>query len=146
MLSISTEALWQFSLAVYPQRQDELLHWQDAHEANVNLALLCLYLDRRAVALSSEQIAALNRLVQIFSSTHTAQIRKCRRHMKEHKAALIQYKQIRERLLQAEMLLEQQEQRLLLDFFNQNIASISTAQGDNNWFQYQQLLLSSNQD
>ena len=135
----STERLWQFSLNIYPEKQKELLRWQDEHGANVNLALFCIYTDQHQIALTQEQIETLHQSITSFSKRATNKLRVLRREFKVQSSDISYYEQIKKHLLEAELLLEKQEQSLLVE---QAQSIISDIEGPElkNWPAYQQLL------
>ncbi len=58
---------WAFSLEYYqkPNVQSQLLHLQDHHQGNVNLALLCLWLDQQCENLTLPELHQLQRAIQV---------------------------------------------------------------------------------
>lgn len=110
---LSAKALWQFSLALYPNVKQVCLAWQDNLGANVNLLLLLCYLEQRQLSLSAAQIGQLSNTLQQFSLQFTQPVRTLRR---QHSAVLNpeQQQQLKQALLTAELTLEQLEQQLLI--------------------------------
>lgn len=142
---------WPAALSFYRQDswQQTLLHWQDNHQANVNLALLCLVLDQKQQQLTPEQINQLHNSVSEFSKDNTQVIRATRRQIKANAEQINDYQAIRGHLLDAELLLEQQEQQLLLTELEGFSVPDSLTKADNdsditndsnNWQRYQEFL------
>ena len=75
--------LWQWSLALYPLIKPQCLHWQDAYQANVNLLLLLLYLQRQQQPLSAAQLQQLCDALQP-QQAFTRQLRQLRRQLPPH--------------------------------------------------------------
>ena len=140
MTIIKTEDFWQFSLASYRHEkvQVTLLQAQDTYGLNVNLALLCLYLDRVGLVLDEEQIAVLHREISVFSSKFTHSLRTVRHGFKRHQTLLNDYQKIRELLLEAELTLERQEQDLLLDTLSK--MTLKKLDSTSNLLRYETLL------
>ena len=101
---------WQFSLALYPALQTELLALQDQYGCNVNLLLLSAW---------RPFLAPLPMLMQALSPQHliTQQIRQIRRDvsrtLKDQPADSL-LKQLRQQLLDTELTSERLEQRALV--------------------------------
>lgn len=55
----SAQALWAFSEQRYKEHMHSFLRLQDEFGLNVNLLLLCLYLDERGYALCQQALASL---------------------------------------------------------------------------------------
>jgi len=112
------QSFWQFSLQVYkqPEVAQLLIESQDEIGSNVNLVLLCLWLEQQQQrVLSEQQLTQLHHKVMAFSREFTHPLRQLRRDFKQSKSDLHDYPSVRKKLLEAELLLEQQEQKLLLD-------------------------------
>jgi uncharacterized protein (TIGR02444 family) len=105
-----TEQFWQFSLALYPLLQTELLALQDQYNCNINLILLTAW---------RPLLAPLPVLMQGLSPQHltTQHIRQLRRdvsrQLKEHPTDPLLV-QLRQQLLAAELTAERLEQRALV--------------------------------
>ena len=139
MISISD--FWQFSLDSYPKQQDELLSWQDNQGGNVNLALLCQYLDTQELALTQSQIVDLHDNAKQFEHSFTAPLRQLRGQYKRQQNQLTEYPLIRQRLLDAELELERQQQRALVDALN-NFELTTKMASQSSWLTYQSWLQS----
>ncbi|WP_370661049.1 TIGR02444 family protein [Psychrosphaera algicola] len=76
---IAQDQFWQFSLAHYqqPNVQATMLSWQDNYGANVNLALLCIYLTENSLSLSRDNIAALHNKVIECDRSYTRPFANC---------------------------------------------------------------------
>ncbi|MBU2883702.1 TIGR02444 family protein [Psychrosphaera sp. B3R10] len=136
---IAQDQFWQFSLAHYqqPNVQATMLSWQDNYGANVNLALLCIYLTENSLSLSRDNIAALHNKVIEFDRSYTRPLRELRKMYKANQSALSHYKTIRQALLSAELELEKQQQAILIDTCNTLKLQTKT---DDNWLNYQNYL------
>ena len=145
-IQIEPTELWQFSITTYQQVdiQQELLGWQNSYDGNVNLALFCMYCDDLSIKISDKEIQYLHQQVSQFSIQFTQAIRVTREHFKQQKALLNQYDDIRHHLLEAELILEQQEQGLLCTLMSRDEAEFSdtnsASESDNNWLRYQGFL------
>ncbi|MBV2130849.1 TIGR02444 family protein [Arsukibacterium indicum] len=110
----SAEALWQFSLALYPKVQSLCLQWQDNFGVNINLLLLLCYLEQQQLSLTHQQLLQLTAELEQFSSQFTKPLRALRRKSSSASLSTSQQQQLKQSLLQAELKLEQLEQQLLL--------------------------------
>ena len=120
-IALSAEEFWHFSLDIYqePKVQELLLQAQQQLFANVNLSLFCLWLTKQRKIISEQQLLVLDQSVAEFGRDFTVPLRKLRQGFKAQQAMLKNYSKIRKNLLGAELLLEQQEQALLVEKFNQ---------------------------
>jgi len=104
------EQFWQFSLALYPLLQTELLALQDQYSCNINVLLLTAW---------RPLLAPLPTLMQALSPQHltTQQIRQLRRdlsrQLKDQPADPL-LAQLRQQLLATELTAERLEQRALM--------------------------------
>ncbi|MAD76542.1 MAG: TIGR02444 family protein [Rheinheimera sp.] len=112
----ATDALWQFSLALYPKVQPICLQWQDSFGLNVNLLLLLCYLEQRQLSLSGSQLEQLAATLNTFSQQFTQPLRALRRSSSKANLSVTQQQQLKQSLLAAELSLEQLEQQLLLEY------------------------------
>ncbi len=110
----SAEALWQFSLALYPKVQPLCLNWQDSFGLNVNLLLLLCYLEQQQLSLSAQQLLQLTATLDNFSSQFTQPLRALRRNSSNANLPDPQQQLLKQSLLAVELSLEQLEQQLLL--------------------------------
>lgn len=104
------EQFWQFSLALYPLLQTELLALQDQYSCNINVLLLTAW---------RHVLAPLPVLMQALSPQHltTQQIRQLRRDLSRQlkdKPADPLLAQLRQQLLATELTAERLEQRALV--------------------------------
>lgn len=143
---IKADEFWQFSLSYYQQNKNEesLLFWQNEHDANVNLALLCIYLDELNVSLPEDKLHHLHVLAKAYESKITQPIRNLRNDFKKLQSTMPSYTEIRQHLLQAELTVEQDQQRELVTSCN-SFGVVQFNFNDptnkaNNWAQYQNLL------
>lgn len=116
-LNLSDADFWNFSISVYqkPNVQSILLQGQAQLHANVNLALLCLWMTQQGVQLSQTQLEHLHKTVTSFGVEFTQVIRKARNDFKLKQESLDNYAEVRTHLLDAELLMERQEQSILVD-------------------------------
>ncbi|NVK23684.1 MAG: TIGR02444 family protein [Gammaproteobacteria bacterium] len=119
-LELDAQDFWQFSLNIYSHTNvaNILLQAQSQWRVNVNLALLCLYLDQKSCYLEKAQMSDLHAAVMQFSQTYTKPLRDIRQKFKTQQQALMQYESIRRHILDAELLLERQEQSVLVELIN----------------------------
>jgi len=139
-MNLSLEDFWQFSLITYADKQNELLNWQDEHGANVNLALFCLYLAHHQVKLTTAQITKLHQEVRLFSQQTTQKVRILRKEFKTLNSDIQHYNEIKQHLLDAELLLEKQEQSVLFECF-QKLPAVDKHSHSHNWQDYQTFLI-----
>jgi uncharacterized protein (TIGR02444 family) len=121
---ITLSSFWQFSLTLYKNDlvQSTLLTWQNDVNANVNLVLLCAMLNQQKITLTQSQIMAQHTKVSDFSNQYTKPLRALRHRYKEDMDSIEGYPTIRQKLLDAELIFEQQEQSLLLGILTQWLA------------------------
>lgn len=112
--ALTTEALWQFSLVLYPKVKSLCLQWQDQLGANVNLLLLLCYLEQQQLSLTSAQLQQLAATLTQFSAQFTQPLRQLRKNATSNGLAPTAQQQLKQCLLQAELELERLEQHLLL--------------------------------
>ena len=111
---INYQALWQFSLSLYPRVKPTCLQLQDELGANINLLLLLCYLEQQQLSLSRIQIRQLSHALQPLSLQFTQPLRRLRRQAPSAPLSVEQQQQLKHALLQAELTLEQLEQQLLV--------------------------------
>lgn len=114
---IDAATFWQASHEIYqrPGMQQQLITRQDQHGDNVNLALLELYLAERGQPLDTNEKQVLQALIDAFSTEHTQLVRQLRRQLSRSEALTeVASKALKQALLDAELILEQQEQALLI--------------------------------
>jgi len=112
--TLEHEALWQFSLQLYPANQQLLLDWQDQFGLNVNLALFLLYLQCQNCSLSDRGLSSLNQQLQLFSQQVTQPLRALRRSLPTPWLGSDLQQGLRQQLLSTELAAERLEQQLLL--------------------------------
>ena len=124
----SAEQFWQFSLAVYPMLQTELLALQDQYSCNVNLLLLTAW---------RSLLAPLPVLLQELSPLNlaTQQIRNVRRELSQRlllTPADPLLSKLRQQLLETELTAERLEQRALVrccaDTSHCNVSAVTLRQ------------------
>jgi uncharacterized protein (TIGR02444 family) len=111
---ISAEALWQFSLQLYPKVKAPCLQLQDELGANVNLLLLLCYLEQQQLSFTRTDLSQLSATLMSFSTAFTQPLRQLRRTADNAAIAPAMQHQLKQTLLQAELQLEQLEQQLLV--------------------------------
>lgn len=114
---IDAATFWQASLEIYqrPGMQQQLIARQDQHGDNVNVALLGIYLAEQEQPLTSDEQQVLRALIDAFSTEHTQLVRQLRRQLSRSEALTeVAGKALKQALLDAELILEQQEQALLI--------------------------------
>ena len=111
---VNSEALWQFSLALYPKVKTSCLKLQDELGANINLLLLLCYLEQQQLSINSTQINQLSAALQPFSQQFTQAVRTLRRQSQSPLLSHTQQQHLKQALLSAELTLEQLEQQLLV--------------------------------
>jgi len=111
---LSAEALWQFSLTLYPKVQPLCLQWQDDLGANVNLLLLLCYLEQQQLSISRQQLQQLHAELENFSTRFTRPLRQLRRSISESGLDAAMQQQLKQTLLANELELERLEQQLLV--------------------------------
>jgi uncharacterized protein (TIGR02444 family) len=121
---ITVDSFWQFSITVYGEReiQKALLSFQDGFGGNVNLALLCQYCDKNKIRLTDLEINALHIDAKTFEKQFTQPLRELRRHYKERQSNIQDYLNVRRALLDAELVLEKQQQHELVTLLNNMMA------------------------
>ncbi|MBT1065832.1 TIGR02444 family protein [Bowmanella sp. Y26] len=117
-----TEDFWQFSLAVYKEAEHPCLQLQDRYAMNVNLVLLCLFLQHRGFALSDKNLQAL---VSSLADTECLlqPLRTLRRQTKAFDLVAYQH------LLSGELALEKRQQADLIACLNTQ--TLAQADGNN---------------
>ncbi|MBN7819155.1 TIGR02444 family protein [Bowmanella yangjiangensis] len=117
-----TEDFWQFSLAVYKEAEHLCLQLQNRYAMNVNLVLLCLFLQHRSFTLSDKNIRAL---VSTLADTESLlqSLRALRRQTKAFDLVAYQH------LLSGELALEKRQQADLIACLNTQ--TLVQAEGDN---------------
>lgn len=114
---IDAATFWQASIEIYqrPGMQQQLIARQDQHGDNVNVALLGIYLAEQEQPLTSDEQQVLRALIDAFSTEHTQLVRQLRRQLSRSEALTeVASKALKQALLDAELILEQQEQALLI--------------------------------
>lgn len=119
--SLTTDTFWHFSCDYYQNAkvQSALLLLQNHYSANVNLALLCIWLNTLNLRIESATLKLLHREVSTFSNEFTKPLRALRAHYKDSLQTHINYQTLRSHLLNAELCLEKEEQALLLAHFGE---------------------------
>jgi uncharacterized protein (TIGR02444 family) len=124
-IPVQTDHFWQFAVTIYslePVKQC-CLDLQNEHDANVNLILLCIYLDRHNCQLSVEQIGQLQHSIE-QSNEELKNHRGQRQALKKSKvldqeALILAY----QTALSEELELEREQQYILVTCLNNIITS-----------------------
>lgn len=118
---LTPDIWWNIANDMYrePGLSNTLIAAQDSSGENVNLALLAIYLQRQGCALSDDEKRHLADAIESFNTTHTQPLRALRRQLSRSESLTEKSrKQLKESLLAAELILEQEEQRLLIEALN----------------------------
>lgn len=124
---LTDQAFWQFSLAVYARKgiASQCLFLQDTYGANVNLCLLVLWCDSLGLTLSPHDVASLE--AKIKRNDHALQVFRMQR-----REAKVAEPDKYEDYKQQELVLEQQQQKLLVEcLIELNTAEVRTSAPDN---------------
>ena len=119
---LNADAFWQVSLAFYPQVQPLCLQLQDNWQANVNLLLLSYteqlgwQLDAASLTQGLQQLAPLNQHI-------TQVLRQCRRELPKLPLDSNQQTELKQGILQTELVAERLEQQLLCHYLRFTPAS-----------------------
>ncbi|WP_168171511.1 DUF2390 domain-containing protein [Lacimicrobium sp. SS2-24] len=128
-MNFDANDFWHDSIHTYQQCQSQLLVLQDTANANVNLLLLCVYLQNHGRYLTTPQLAELIRVCE-QTQEQILSVRRARRQAKGGPAYTT--------LKQAELELEKQQQQDLIQAVN---AMVLAQQGPGNVTLYGRLLL-----
>lgn len=107
------ERFWQFSLQVYQHEgvKQACLTLQDRYQLNVNLLLLCQFLQQQQVYLDRTLVNQLNEAI--------APSQQVLARMRQHRITLKHGPRLEyQRALQGELNIEKQQQRVLIDRIN----------------------------
>jgi uncharacterized protein (TIGR02444 family) len=113
-------ALWQFSLAFYPSRQQLLLRLQDEHHANINLLLCLCWLSLQQRQLTKAQLTQMVAAIAPVNQQVTQPLRQIRRQLTADTLPL------KSALLAAELQAEQQEQLTLANVLAGSWSDLAT--------------------
>lgn len=112
-LQLSSTALWQFSLTLYPQVKTLCLRWQDNYQANVNIILALCYAERLFWQLNPATLCQAYLPLSTLNSQLTQVLRQCRRQLPALPLVRQQQLLLKQSLLSTELQAEQFEQQLL---------------------------------
>lgn len=121
-MRLDPQEFWQAAIEIYsePGQTDILVKAQDTRGENVNLALLAIYLQRQGNPLTLHEQAVLAQSIESFNAIHTRPLRSLRRQLSASTVlAKESREQLKQELLAAELTLEREEQRLLIQSLNQ---------------------------
>ncbi|MCU4675423.1 TIGR02444 family protein [Catenovulum sp. 2E275] len=123
-LSLDKAQIWQQVCALYQNNsvQKICLNWQEQHQANVNLILILSWLEYKSYRFSEPQLTQLLIKLNEFNQHTTGLIRQARFNWRNYQTEA-DYQTIKQALLTAELMFEQQEQALIIDTLNQYLAS-----------------------
>lgn len=112
-LQLHTEQLWQFSLACYPKVKTLCLRWQDDYNANVNVILALCFAERLAWQTSHAiLVQAISKLAPLNNQV-TQILRLCRKQVPTLPLDPAQQLDLKQNLLNTELIAEKIEQQLL---------------------------------
>ncbi|MCC5452129.1 DUF2390 domain-containing protein [Rheinheimera sp. UJ51] len=114
LLSLDSALLWQFSLAVYPQLKTLCLRWQNDYHANINVLLALSLAEQQHWQLAPFSLAAALKALTPLNSQITQGFRQQRSQLACLGLSAAQQQQLKQGLLQAELVAEQLEQQLLV--------------------------------
>ncbi|TQF72730.1 TIGR02444 family protein [Pseudoalteromonas luteoviolacea] len=126
------DQFWHYACQLYSNKQMEevLLHFQNAHNKNVNLCLLLDYLTELGKQLSQADVEALILCAAKLDQQLLSPYRLLRRTLKDEHHAYPNYASARSSLLKAELELEKLQQHSLIELVNTCLPSHNT--GANN--------------
>lgn len=112
-MNLCRDEFWKFSFEVYarPGVQNYCLTLQDDWQLNVNILLLCCYIEEKGLACSIEQ---LEELTEYINETDQALIA----HRKKRRAAKNEDSPLYQQLLKVELEMEKQQQARLIEKVN----------------------------
>lgn len=107
------KAFWQFSVALYARKgvKDYCLFLQNEHAVDINLLLLCRWLDEQGFRLPADKLDELINLSGHWQHSVLAPLRANRGALKKDTEAYAS-------ALEAELAMEAKEQQALIDFVN----------------------------
>ncbi|WP_016954414.1 DUF2390 domain-containing protein [Catenovulum agarivorans] len=119
MTSTTTNPYWPIICELYANKQiqQQCLSWQDNYGANVNWLLLAAVLQQQNHSYTQTTLEQTSRQLEEFSQQHTQLIRRCRYNWRSLEQNP-NYQQIKQQLLNTELVFEQLEQQLILDSLN----------------------------
>lgn len=130
---LSVEHFWTYSCSSYDREEVKAscLTLQDRYQCNVNVLLLCSYLQTQGLALS---LAVIEQCLTAIKDTDNQlyQLRQIRREVKGNNEQAYDY------LLRAELAIERQQQQLLIDTANRQ--QLDAAKNQQNVLSYAQHL------
>lgn len=117
MIQVTEEQFWSESSRYYiqPKVQSSLLRFQDEYDCNVNVMLFMLFLDKRNICITEQQLMMLTQVTLEFSQQYTQSLRALRKDFKQNQTVIRDYETIRTHLLEAELALERQEQSIIIN-------------------------------
>lgn len=123
MNKLTPETFWQYACKVYSQNgmQPQLLKLQDTQQKNVNLCLLLLFLEHLQLQLTELQFRRLKQHGEISDQQLLHPHRLARSNLKQYHSQHSDYPALREQLLKSELMLEQLQQKILLDALPQSM-------------------------
>ncbi|GEM_PF-3498870 len=117
---IDPQIIWHQVCQLYQadQVKSQCLRWQDGHNANVNLILILTILQQQNYQFTEAQLQSVLNKLKSFSEQTTGLIRKARFNWRTC-SDNPEYQKLKQALLACELAFEQQEQRLIIEQFNQ---------------------------
>lgn len=127
---LNSNDFWQFACQLYSEdgMQARLLDYQNQQGKNVNLCLLLYYLDSLNLSINAKQLNMLQQVANGFDSKVLKPLRSVRGYLKTNQHEIVDYANIRQELLNAELKLEKQQQKMLIDAVNKFVLLTPTTQ------------------
>lgn len=127
---LNSNDFWQFACQLYSEdgMQARLLDYQNQQGKNVNLCLLLYYLDSLNLSINAKQLNMLQQVVNGFDNKVLKPLRSVRGYLKTNQHEIVDYANIRQELLNAELKLEKQQQKMLIDAVNKFVLLTPTTQ------------------
>lgn len=110
---LNPQALWQFSLSVYPKVKPLCLQWQNTLAANVNVLLALCYAEQLGLSICAIKLKQSLAQLTPLNSKITQPLRQCRQILAELPLTSEQQTQLKQSILATELHAEQIEQQLL---------------------------------
>ena len=126
--------LWSFALSIYnrPAVAEACLHWQDQHQAKVNVLLWLIWLGHRQLAVSESELQQAEATITGWHEQVTRPLRELRRELKPRAANDADAEKVREQIKTAELAAERYElQQLELSTASLELANKPDALNDN---------------
>lgn len=126
--------LWSFALSLYgrPAVAEACLHWQDQHQAKVNVLLWLIWLGHRQLVISESELQQAEVIIAEWHEQVTRPLRELRRELKPRAANDADAEKVREQIKTAELAAERYElQQLEVNTASLVLANKPDALNDN---------------